>query len=43
MTNEMIWIIFAIVNFGLIVLCYYLFGKIGLFAWVAMATVLANI
>ncbi len=43
MGNELLWIIFALVNFGLIVGIYKLFGKTGLFAWIALGTVLANI
>lgn len=35
--------LFAATNFALFLLCYRLFGKSGLFAWVAVATVLANI
>jgi len=34
---------FAAVNFGLFLLCYRLFGRTGLYAWVALATVLANV
>ena len=41
--NELIWFLFALVNFGLIVFIYYFFGKIGLIAWIAMGTILANI
>lgn len=41
--NILLWIGFALVNFGLIVLIYKLFGKSGLFAWIAMGTILANI
>jgi len=43
MPNEIIWIIFALVNFGLITLFYKFFGKTGLFVWIAFGTVLANI
>jgi len=41
--NELIWLLFAIVNFSLILVVYKLFGKNGLFAWIAMGSVLANI
>lgn len=41
--NIFLWFIFAIVNFLLIVGMYKLFGKTGLFAWIAMGTILANI
>lgn len=43
MSNEILWFLFALVNFSLIVLAYKLFGKTGLFAWIAMGTILANI
>ncbi|MCK5387840.1 MAG: queuosine precursor transporter [Candidatus Izimaplasma sp.] len=43
MSNEILWLIFALVNFSLIALSYKLFGKTGLFAWIAMGTILANI
>jgi uncharacterized integral membrane protein (TIGR00697 family) len=35
--------LFMIVNFVLLVGCYRLFGKKGLFAWVCLATILANL
>ncbi|HEY2495164.1 MAG TPA: queuosine precursor transporter [Paenibacillus sp.] len=39
-----IWgIIYVLVNFSLFVLCYRLFGKKGLYAWIGVATVIANI
>ncbi|TLS48669.1 VUT family protein [Paenibacillus antri] len=34
---------FAVVNFALFLACYRLFGRGGLYAWVGVATVLANI
>ena len=43
MSNELLWLLFALVNFSLIVGMYKLFGKTGLFAWIAMGTILANI
>ena len=43
MSNEILWLLFALVNFGLIVGMYKVFGKTGLFAWIALGTVLANI
>lgn len=39
----LLWFAFALVNFLLIVLAYKLFGKTGLYAWIALGTVLANI
>jgi uncharacterized integral membrane protein (TIGR00697 family) len=41
--NVVLWLLFALLNFGLIVLVYKLFGKSGLYAWIAMGTILANI
>jgi uncharacterized integral membrane protein (TIGR00697 family) len=43
MNNEMIWFLFALANFLLIVLSYKLFGKVGLFTWIVMGSILANI
>lgn len=43
MSNELLWFLFALVNFALIAIVYKLFGKTGLFAWIAMGTILANI
>lgn len=39
----LLWLAFALVNFILIVLAYKLFGKTGLYSWIALGTVLANI
>ncbi|SDX72851.1 MULTISPECIES: queuosine precursor transporter [Salimicrobium] len=43
MTNELLWIIFALVNFSMLLVIYRIFGKYGLFVWIGMATVVANI
>ena len=43
MSNEILWILYALVNFVLIVGIYKIFGKTGLFAWIAIGTILANI
>jgi queuosine precursor transporter len=43
MYNLTLGVIFALVIFGLFLLCYRLFGRMGLYAWVGVATVLANI
>ncbi|WP_019912873.1 queuosine precursor transporter [Paenibacillus sp. HW567] len=41
---NLLWgILFVVVNFGFYLLCYRLFGKKGLYAWVGVATVIANI
>ncbi|MBG9789371.1 MULTISPECIES: queuosine precursor transporter [Brevibacillus] len=34
---------FVLVNFILFLVCYRFFGKVGLYAWIGFATVLANI
>ncbi len=43
MTNEILWVIFALVNFTLFLLVYKFFGKLGIFIWIVAATILANI
>ncbi|CAM4505563.1 queuosine precursor transporter [Paenibacillus typhae] len=41
---NLLWgILFVIVNFAFFLICYRLFGKKGLYAWVGVATVIANI
>ncbi|WP_342564725.1 queuosine precursor transporter [Paenibacillus sp. FSL R7-0345] len=41
---NLLWgIVFVIVNFAFFLVCYRLFGKKGLYAWVGVATVIANI
>lgn len=36
-------VFFVLVNFALFLICYRMFGRNGLYAWVGIATVLANI
>ncbi|UOQ47618.1 queuosine precursor transporter [Gracilibacillus caseinilyticus] len=43
MTNELLWILFALVNFAILIVMYRIFGKAGLFVWIGMSTVIANI
>ena len=43
MTNELIALMFIIVNFSLVVLSYKLFGRKGLYAYIAMSVIAANI
>lgn len=43
MSNELLWGLFAVLNFTLFLICYKLFGKTGIFVWIGVATVLANI
>ncbi|QVK17859.1 queuosine precursor transporter [Mycoplasmatota bacterium] len=41
--NEIIWLVFALVNFIGITIFYKFFGKTGLFVWIGFGTVIANI
>jgi uncharacterized integral membrane protein (TIGR00697 family) len=41
--NELLWLIMLVVNFVLILLAYRFFGRIGLYAWVPIAVIIANI
>lgn len=41
--NELYWFIMLIANFLLIILAYRLFGKQGLYIWIPIATIVANI
>lgn len=43
LSNEILWCIMLLINFIMILSAYRLFGKIGLFAWTAIAVILANI
>ncbi|MCS4485432.1 queuosine precursor transporter [Staphylococcus americanisciuri] len=43
MYNEIIGIVAFVVTFSLMVLMFRIFGKQGLYAWVAMGTIIANI
>jgi len=43
MGNELLWLIVFLVDFGLFLLCYRFCGRVGVYVWVAIATILANI
>lgn len=43
MRNELYWALMLIVNFLSILFIYKKFGKIGLYAWIPISTILANI
>lgn len=43
MPNELIWVLFALVNFTLFLIMYKVFGKAGIFYWIVLSTILANI
>ncbi len=42
MSNEVLWFIFALINFLLVISIYRIFGKAGLLVWIGMSTVIAN-
>ena len=41
--NELYWVLLLLLNFGAILLSYRIFGKTGLFAWIPIAVIVANI
>ncbi len=41
--NELYWLAMLLANFGLILFSYKLFGKNGLFIWIPIAAIIANI
>lgn len=43
MTNELLWILLLVATFIGIILAYRFFGKLGLYSWIAMAVIIANI
>ena len=43
MTNEILWLVLMVITFCGIVIAYRFFGKTGLYAWTAMAVIIANI
>ncbi|KAF0818716.1 MULTISPECIES: queuosine precursor transporter [unclassified Cytobacillus] len=43
MFNEWFGLLFAIINFTLVLAMYRLFGKTGLFVWIGFSTVMANL
>jgi len=43
MINELLWIVLMLVSFLGITLAYRFFGKTGLYVWMAMAVIIANI
>lgn len=43
MNNEILWIGFMLLQFGLLVITYKLFGLTGLYVWIGFAIVAANI
>lgn len=43
MSNELLWVVFLVVQFGLLVGVYKLFGLTGLYVWIGFGIVAANI
>lgn len=43
MPNELLWLLLLLANFSAILIAYRFFGKTGLYIWVPIATILANI
>jgi len=43
MMNEYLWLVMLLVNFGAIILFYRLYGKMGLYIWIPIACIIANI
>lgn len=43
MVNETWWLVLLVVNFGGVLLAFRLFGGVGLYVWVALAGIVANI
>ena len=41
--NELLWPVMLAVNFGCILVSYRIFGKTGLYAWIPLAAIVANI
>ncbi len=41
--NEFLWAAMLVVNFVLIIIAYRLFGRIGLYCWVPIAAIVANV
>jgi len=41
--NELLWLLLIIVNFGIVMLAYRFFGKVGLYTWIGVAIIIANI
>lgn len=41
--NELYWLLMIVINFGAILLLYRFFGKTGLFCWIPISVILANI
>jgi hypothetical protein len=43
LSNELLWLAMLLVNFAIILLVYRFFGRMGLFIWIPIATITANL
>ena len=43
MINELLWLILLLVNFAAILLAYRIWGRLGLFIWIPVAVMVANV
>ena len=43
MLNEMWWVLMLVLNFVAILLAYRVWGKLGLFIWIPISVIVANI
>ncbi len=41
--NELFWIVMLVVNFALILIAFRLWGKLGLYVWIPISVIVANI
>ncbi|MDD4097164.1 MAG: queuosine precursor transporter [Lentisphaeria bacterium] len=41
--NELLWFVMFFLDYGLLLLLYRRYGRIGLFAWIPFATIIANL
>lgn len=41
--NELLWVSMLLINFGVILISYRIWGKVGLYLWIPIAVIVANI
>lgn len=41
--NELLWLLMLVLNFGAVLLAYRLYGKTGLYVWIAVSGIIANL
>jgi len=41
--NELLWILLLLLNFGAIMVAFRLYGKLGLYIWIPISVIIANI